>query len=131
MINDRTPFEIYRLVLLKLMHELHLSKVDDFNTLVTKMESNNHYNGTDPSIKFSVNEKVTVIYDIEVLPDFSPVTLSKWIRHASNCSFMFLIVPEHVRLNVEAICTNHIHNCEVKSFVIEKLGPNTEVNINL
>ena len=128
---QRTPFEIYRLVLLKLVHILHQSRLDDLNSFVTKMESSNHYNGTEPSIKFFVNEKLSVIYDIEVLPDHNPIILTKWIKHSSKCSFLFLIVPEEVKPKVESICANHIHNCEVKSFRLETNGPNTEVIIEV
>lgn len=80
--------------------------------------------------KKDVKEEFFLIYVIEINHNITNEIIQSWINHSKNCDFLFLYVPEEIKINIESRLAREISNYSVISFRIEKKGRNRFAIIN-
>ncbi|MGA2408252.1 MAG: hypothetical protein ABSF81_16085 [Bacteroidales bacterium] len=124
----------YKLVFFTLHEKLDDSYYNGVNSFAPEKISCSDYSLSKPAIKFlTKNENkgsALLTYVIEINEIITNEIIQSWINHSKACKFLYIIVQEKIKANVESILAKEISNYSVIPFHFErKEGNNRNVII--
>jgi hypothetical protein len=118
----------YSLVLVNLIEQLDKRKYQNNNSLPMKRIASSAYSATEPAIQVQTEDNTTLdIFDIELEKEISELITKKWKLHASNCRFIFLVVPTEMKDKAEEFCARELSSYLVIPFSFIEKGFNRNV----